>query len=51
MDGAKAEIFSVKMVWPFSIIILTAAFLMTVDSNTQARNAAYKEHFLKYVAP
>ena len=29
-------------------IILTAAFLMTVDSNTDARNDAYHEQLVKY---
>ena len=29
-------------------IILTAAFLMTVDSNTDARNDAYHEQLIKY---
>ena len=32
-------------------IIVTASFLMTVDSNTEARNTAYREQLLKLAAP
>jgi len=32
-------------------VMLTVVFLMTVDSNTSARNAAYHEQLLKYTAP
>ena len=76
-DWARAEVFSAKIVWLFSVIelltaigfwywgrttmarafiwpllvmglFLIAAFLMVVDSNTEARNDAYHSQLLAF---